>query len=272
MIAFPNAKINLGLRVVARRADGYHNIETLFYPIGLKEALEVIPSAHLKSGYRLFQYGTPVVGDPENNLVVKALKLIAEERKLPAIEIHLLKRIPSGAGLGGGSADAAAMLRLLNDSFHLDFSDDELMARAGRIGADCPFFLLNRPAYATGTGNLLEPFALDLKDYAIMVVKPSVTVSTKEAYAMIRPGEPERPLREILNDPPDTWCEQMKNDFEEPIFKKFPEICSIKRQLYEMGAIYASMSGSGAALFGIFRNLPEGKARFRDCFVWRGGM
>lgn len=294
MICFPNAKINLGLHVVSRRTDGYHNLETIFYPIGLKDALEIIPA--LEAGtegftetpvcgsrestatdgspsprkYRFFQTGIPVNGASEDNLVIKALHLITTEKKLPEIDIHLLKKIPSGAGLGGGSSDAAFMLSLLNDCFDLGYTREELMLRATRLGADCPFFILNRPAFATGIGDKLESIEIDLSRYTFLLVKPDIMVSTKEAYAMITPRKPELSLKEIIRKPPETWRELLKNDFEPPVFKKFPEICRIRQQLYEMGALYASMSGSGSAVFGLFENEPDWKGTFDGHFVWKG--
>lgn len=289
MICFPNAKINLGLHVVSRRTDGYHNLETIFYPVGLKDALEIVPAQEGTTEvpeftgstgvtaaddtpsprqYRLFQTGIPIEGDPENNLVIKALKLVATEKKLPEIDIHLLKKIPSGAGLGGGSSDAAFMLNLLNETFDLGYSKEELMVQAARLGADCPFFILNRPAFATGTGDELEPIELDLGNYTLLLVKPDIMVPTKEAYAMIIPRKPDLPLKEIVRKPPETWRELLKNDFETPVFKKFPEICRIRQQLYEMGAVYASMSGSGSSVFGLFEKKPDWQGTFDGHFVW----
>lgn len=289
MICFPNAKINLGLHVVSRRKDGYHNLESIFYPIGLKDALEIVPSqeetmevpeftgstgltADDKSSprqYRFFPTGIPIEGSPETNLVIKALNLIAAEKKLPEIDIHLLKKIPSGAGLGGGSSDAAFMLNLLNETFDLGYSKKELISRAARLGADCPFFIFNKPAFATGIGDKLEPIELDVSNYTLLLVKPDIMVSTKEAYAMITPGKPELPLKEIIRRPPETWRELLKNDFESPVFKKFPEICRIKEQLYELGAVYASMSGSGSSVFGLFEKEPDWHGKFGNHSVWR---
>ena len=293
MICFPNAKINLGLHVVSRRRDGYHNLETIFYPIGLKDALEIIPPPPAERDaeverftvnkgsrgmmdefssreYRFFQSGIPIDSAPENNLVIKALNLIATEKKLPEIDIHLLKKIPSGAGLGGGSSDAAFMLNLLNETFDLGYSKEELVLRAARLGADCPFFIMNRPALATGIGDQLEPIELDVSNYQLLLVKPDIMVSTKEAYAMITPRQPGLPLKEIIRRPPEEWRELLKNDFEPPVFKKFPEICRIKKQLYEMGAVYASMSGSGSSVFGLFESEPDWQGKFEGHFVWNG--
>ncbi len=272
MIRFPNAKINLGLHVTARREDGYHDLETIFYPIGMKDALEIIPltdgSATDEEPYRLFQSGITLQGSQEENLVVKAWRLIAAEKQLPPVEIHLLKTIPFGAGLGGGSSDAATMLQLLNDTFSLGYSDSELTARATRLGADCAFFIQNRPALATGIGDILEPVALDLSGMTLVVVKPDVWVSTAEAYAMIRPHQPAMSLREVIALPVSDWKERMKNDFEAPVFKKYPEIWHLKQQLYDHGALYASMSGSGSAVYGLFEVVPDLSGLFNNYFVW----
>ena len=282
MICFPNAKINLGLNIVSKRPDGYHNLETVFYPIGLKDALEIVPS---KSGekYRFFQSGIPIQGHDDDNLVIKALNLISETNEIPPIDIYLLKKIPFGAGLGGGSADAAFMLRLLNDTFQLDYTDEQLMQLAAKIGADCPFFIKNRPAFAMGIGDKLEEIAVNLNDYYIVLVKPPIAVPTKDAYAMIEPQQPEVSLKEIVQQPVSEWKNAMKNDFEVPVFKKYPEICAIKNRLYELGAVYASMSGSGSSVFGIFRRgepvrllsgaeicSPSIEQHFSEYFVWSG--
>jgi len=300
MICFPNAKINLGLHIVSRRQDGYHNLETVFYPIGLKEALEIVPtipygsSASGRPGmsytspaphtgnlpatsdtapaparpYRFFQTGNVIQGSEEDNLVIKALKLMTAGHDIPDIDIHLLKKIPSGAGLGGGSSDAAFMLRLLNDNFSLGYSDRELAHLGAQLGADCPFFIHNKPAFATGIGDVLEPLDIDLSNLFFVLVKPEITVSTREAYAMITPHKPEVSLKEIVKKPLSEWKEQMKNDFETPVFKKYPEICTIKQQLYDLGAVYASMSGSGSSVYGFFQTEPDLKEMFNHHFVW----
>jgi 4-diphosphocytidyl-2-C-methyl-D-erythritol kinase len=281
MICFPNAKINLGLNIVSKRPDGYHNLETVFYPIGLKDALEIVPSMSVaersrsaRNQYRFFQSGIHIQGDDDDNLVIKALNLMSEEQEIPPIDIHLLKKIPFGAGLGGGSADAAFMLRLLNDTFQLNYSDERLMQFAVKLGADCSFFIKNRPAFATGIGDELEEIDVNLDDYFFVLVKPPIAVSTKEAYAMIVPQQPEISLKEIVQQPISEWKKVMKNDFEVPVFKKYPEIGVIKNRLYELGAIYASMSGSGSSVFGIFRRgesacSPKIEKHFEDCFVWK---
>lgn len=288
MICFPNAKINLGLDIVSKRADGYHNLETVFYPIGLKDALEIVPFDNSDDdtdfssirankserqsvptdGYRFFQTGIEIQGNADDNLVIKALKLISTEKKIPDIDIHLLKKIPFGAGLGGGSADAAFMLRLLNETFSLGYSDTELENRAAKLGADCAFFIKNKPAFATGIGNQLEEMELDLSRYFFALVKPDIFVPTKDAYAMVSPQTPETSLREIIQLPVAEWKGQMKNDFEPSVFKKFPEICNIKQKLYDLGAVYASMSGSGSSVYALFEEKTDVKNQFPNCFVW----
>ncbi len=269
MICFPNAKINLGLNIVSRRSDGYHNLETIFYPIDLKDGLEIIES-NSEEKYRLYQTGVNLEGEPSNNLVIKALDLIRAHTKtnIPNIDIHLLKKIPTGAGLGGGSSNAAFMLKLLNDTYNQDLSDEELCKIALQIGADCPFFIRNKPAFASGIGEKLEPVDIDLSEMYMLIVKPEIFISTKEAYSMISAKKPELSLKEIVKRPLSEWKELMKNDFEYPIFKKYPQICKIKQQLYELGATYASMSGSGSSLFGIFKEKPDFHNMFNNYFVW----
>lgn len=266
MICFPNAKINLGLNIVSRRANGYHNLETVFYPIGLKDALEIVPS---ESGepYRFFQTGNEIKGNVDDNLVIKALKLISQEKEIPPIDVHLLKKIPFGAGLGGGSSNAAFMLKLLNETFSLGYSEIDLIRLAAQLGADCPFFIINKPAFATGIGEELEEIELDLSNYVFVLVKPDVFVSTKDAFAMITPTQPEISLKEIIKQPVSEWKELMRNDFEASIFPKYPEIGEIKQKLYDNGAIYASMSGSGSSVYGFFEKDID--IRFDNCFVWK---
>lgn len=257
MITYPNAKINLGLNIVEKRPDGYHNLETVFYPINLQDALEVTALAG-EEDYALTVSGTPIEGDAESNLVVKAYKLLKQDfPKIPAIDIHIYKHIPTGAGLGGGSADAAFMIKLLNEKFKLGISIEKMEEYAAKLGADCAFFVQNKPVFASGIGNLFEPIQLSLKGYYIVLVKPDIFVSTKDAFANITPKKPKTSLKEIIRMPVETWRATMKNDFEESVFQKFPEIAAIKDKLYDMGAIYASMSGSGSSVFGIFREQVE---------------
>ena len=267
MITYPNAKINLGLNIVEKRPDGYHNLETIFYPINLQDALEVTKLEGEKE-YELTLSGTPIEGDPEQNLVVKAYRLLKEDYPdMPSVDIHMYKHIPTGAGLGGGSADAAFMIKLLNDKFHLDLSVEKMEEYAAILGADCAFFIKNKPVFATGIGNVFEPVQLSLKGYYLVLVKPDIFVSTKDAFSFIQPKKPEYSLKEIIRMPIETWRATMKNDFEDSVFQKFPEIAAIKDKLYDMGAVYASMSGSGSSVFGIFREQVEFVDEvFNGCF------
>lgn len=269
MICFPNAKINLGLNIVSQRNDGFHNLETIFYPINLKDGLEIINSESQEQ-YQFFQTGIKIDGDPSTNIVIKALELVKNHSKIniPNIDIHLLKKIPTGAGLGGGSSDAAFMLKLLNEAYKLGIPNNELIELALQIGADCPFFLYNKPAFASGIGNQLEPIDLDLSGMYLLIVKPDVFISTKEAYSMVSPKSPTLSLKEIVTRPLYEWKELMKNDFEDPIFKKYPQICKIKQQLYDLGATYASMSGSGSSLYGIFNVKPDFQNLFNNHYTW----
>lgn len=268
MICFPNAKINLGLNIVSKRPDGYHNIETVFYPIPVKDALEAVPAPALSFS----QTGIAVDAPAEKNLVMKAYRLLETVASLPPLEIHLLKSIPFGAGLGGGSADAAFMLTLLNQIGRLGLSETELEDLAARIGADCPFFIRNRPVFATGTGNVFQPVDLSLTGYHLCLVKPDVSVSTPEAYARVTPAAPALSLKEIIRRPVSEWKETMVNDFEASVFPRFPEIRRLKEKLYESGALYASMSGSGSSVFGLFAQATcfNEQSLFPGCFVWEG--
>ena len=267
MITFPNAKINIGLQVTERRPDGYHNLDTVFYPIPTHDALEVIVAEGADYDCRLHLSGVEIEGDTDNNLVVRAYRLLAADYTLPAVDVYLHKHIPTGAGLGGGSADASYMLRLLNEMCALGISDEELEAYAARLGADCPFFIKNTPVYATGIGNEFHPIALDLSGWHIVVVKPNVFVSTKEAYSMVHPEKPEVTLDKKIVRPIEEWRETVSNDFEKGIFAIHPELADIKNRLYELGAVYAAMSGSGSALYGLFAKPVEGVERcFEGCF------
>jgi 4-diphosphocytidyl-2-C-methyl-D-erythritol kinase len=250
MICFPNAKINLGLHILSKRTDGYHNLETVFYPVGMCDALEIVSAENGKTTFS--QTGINIDGKPEDNIVLKAYNLLKKDYDLPEIAIYLRKQIPVGAGLGGGSSDAAFMIKLLNDFAGLKLSIEQMEEYAGRIGADCPFFIQNKPIFAEGTGNVCSPVSISLKDYKIIIKKPSVSVSTKEAYAQVKPQQPAIPLKEIIRLPINEWKNHLINDFEPGVFAQYPEIAEIKQQLYAEGAIYASMSGSGSAVFGIF--------------------
>lgn len=264
MIVFPCAKINLGLNIVSKREDGYHNLETVFYPIPLYDALEIkymdekFPS---DTACDLKVTGNAVDCDEQKNLVVKAYHILAADYQLQRIHTHLYKHIPSQAGLGGGSSDAAFMIRLLDERFRLNIGNPEMERYAAQLGADCAFFIEAEPAYAEGIGDVLMPADGpdgNLHGYYLCVVKPDVAVSTKEAYSAITPKKPAKSCRDIVRQPIETWKEELVNDFEEPIFKMHPELEAIKQKLYDQGAVYASMSGSGSALYGIFKKEPKG--------------
>ena len=267
MITFPNAKINLGLRITERRPDGYHNLETIFYPIHLEDALEVVPLKDNKQEYDLKITGTPIDGTPEDNLVVRAYRLLKQDFDLPPIHIYLYKHIPLGAGLGGGSSDAAFMIKLLNEKFALGMTTGQMEAYASRLGADCAFFIQDRPVLATGIGNEFTPIDLSLKGMYIVLVKPSVSVSTREAYAGVTPQRPDVPLTTLIRRPIEEWRDCIANDFEPSVFRAYPEIAAIKDKLYDMGAVYASMSGSGSTVYGIFReSVPYVDEHFGEHF------
>lgn len=268
MITFPNAKINLGLNIVEKRPDGYHNLETIFYPINLQDALEVTRRENNDKEYTLHISGSPLEGEPEDNLVVKAYKLLKKDYPgLLPVDIHMYKHIPAGAGLGGGSSDAACMIKLLNDKFSLGLSTERMEEYAVKLGADCAFFIRNKPVFATGIGNLFEPVELSLKGYHIILIKPDIFVSTRDAFAEIKPVRPAVSLKEIVKQPMETWKNSMKNDFEDSVFKKFPGIAAIKDELYDLGAVYAAMSGSGSSVYGIFKAPIENvEDKFCGCF------
>jgi 4-diphosphocytidyl-2-C-methyl-D-erythritol kinase len=266
MICFPNAKINIGLFVTEKRKDGFHNIETLFYPVPLCDALEIFPSGKLS----ISQSGSLIPSDPDDNLAVIAYREMLKKYDFPPVDIFLRKMIPTGAGLGGGSADAAFMLKLIRQLYDIETSDEELEEIASTIGADCPFFIKNKPVTATGTGNIFLPSELSLKDYIIYVVKPPFNVSTKEAYSMIKPATPSFRLEYLPSVPVPEWKEIVKNDFEQVIFDKYPAVKEIKDIMYEEGAEYASMSGSGSAVYGLFQTAVS--LDFPGCFVWKGTL
>ena len=273
MITFPNAKINFGLHVVEKREDGYHNIETCFYPISLHDALEIVPA----SEFSFTQVGLSLNSSLSDNLVMKALNLYKKLYDVPTLSVYLKKAIPFGAGLGGGSADAAFMLKLLNTYTSQNLHDDELTKMAVEIGADCPFFIKNKPIIASGIGNIFDSTDLlfgvasslrrTLPGYILYIIKPDIFVSTKEAYSSIIPAKPSIPLREILQMSVKEWKQYLTNDFEPVIFQKYPIIAEIKAYLYAQGAVYAAMSGSGSAVFGLFEN--EVNISFPDCFIWK---
>ena len=260
MISFPIAKINLGLNVVEKRPDGYHNLQTVFYPVPIKDALEVqVMDEAFPSDYDcdLKVTNITIEGDEQRNLVVRAYQVLKQDfPTLPRIHTHLWKGIPTQAGMGGGSSDCAYMMLLLNQQFQLGLTDEQLIEYAAKLGADCAFFILSRPCYAEGIGEKLQPINLSLSGYYIAVVRPDIPVPTKEAFSRIRPHYPTQNCRETVMQPIDTWRDTLINDFEESVFALHPEIGDIKQRLYDMGATYAAMSGSGSALFGLFKKQP----------------
>lgn len=249
MVIFPNCKINLGLHITGKRPDGFHELETVFYPVQLKDIVEVVTSTEFK----FESSGLSIPGDSTNNLCLKAYHLLKQDfPHLPPVHMHLHKIIPMGAGLGGGSADGAFVLRLLNEKYQLNISSQQLIDYAAKLGSDCPFFILNKPAFASGRGELLEPIALDLSSYTFVLVHPGIHVNTKWAFEQIQPKVPTISIKEIIQLPIEEWKLYLQNDFEAPIINQHTEIAEIKSALYADGAIYASMSGSGSSVFGIY--------------------
>lgn len=267
MIVYPNAKINIGLRILSKRADGFHNIETCFYPLSLCDILEFTET----SGETEFtSSGILIPGVNLENICVQAWNLLHDEYKIPAVKIHLHKVIPIGAGLGGGSADGAFMLKSLADYFGLEIEKVKLFELAGKLGSDCSFFLLNSPAIGTGRGEVLKSINIEFKNYKIVLVNPGIHVSTALAYSGVTPKEPLNKLENLINLPVELWQENISNDFEEGVFKEFPRIEETKNQLLKMGAVYAAMSGSGSSVFGFFKGeLPEKlESHFDNYFIY----
>jgi len=292
MVSFPHCKINLGLRILRKREDGYHDLESVFYPLPVEDVLEInlinersqesgvgsrepmqntethsplttrqpdgqahhSPTWLLDTGtFRYNQTGLEIDGNPEDNLCTKAYYLLKKEFPLlPSIQMHLHKNIPMGAGLGGGSADAAFVLKQLNEKFNLNLTIDQLVAYALQLGSDCPFFIIDKPCWATGRGELLEPLQLDLSAYSFMIVSPGIHISTSWAFSLIKTSSFSLSIKEIIQQPVKTWKEELVNDFETPVFNKHPEIKLIKEVLYQKGALYASMTGSGSSVFALF--------------------
>lgn len=276
MIAYPCCKINLGLNIVNKRKDGYHNIETIFYPVPLHDVIE-INKMH-EDFPSMLNCDIKVTGtylnncEDKDNLVVKAYNLLAKRFYLPRIHAHLYKQIPSQAGLGGGSADAAYMIKMLNEHFQLKISNDEMQQLAAKLGADCAFFINAKAAFATGIGNELTPIKTEinaLKGCYLTLIKPDIAISTAEAYSNIKPQQPKKCCKDIISQPISTWKEELKNDFEEPLFTKYTELKDIKKRLYEEGALYAQMSGSGSTIFGIFDKKPKNVEQiFKGNFIY----
>ncbi|MBS1505739.1 MAG: 4-(cytidine 5'-diphospho)-2-C-methyl-D-erythritol kinase [Bacteroidetes bacterium] len=268
MVSFPHCKINLGLHVVAKRSDGFHDIETCFYPVPRTDMLEVIRAAEFSVDYS----GIAVPGRAEDNLCIKAYQLLKKDFELSPVKIHLHKSIPMGAGLGGGSSDAAFTLRTLNSLFHLHLNAEQLQNYAAQLGSDCAFFLEDKPKIGTGRGEVLTAAQLELGGWFLVLVKPDVHVSTAEAYAGITPAKPEISVQEIVRLPVGQWKDKLVNDFEKTIFKKYPQIQGAKEKLYSLGATYACMSGSGASVFGLFEKPVDLKQDFPGMDYWSGEL
>jgi 4-diphosphocytidyl-2-C-methyl-D-erythritol kinase len=261
MVTFPNCKINLGLHVLEKRSDGYHNLETVFYPVQLRDALELIQKE--SQSVELSMSGSPVDGQQDDNICIKAYQLLRKDfPDLLPVQIHLHKAIPMGAGLGGGSADGAFTLKLLNKKFSLGLSEKQLADYALQLGSDCPFFIINKPCYASGRGEIFETIKLDLTAFKFFIVYPAIRISTGWAFENIKPAFPRKSIKEIIQQPVESWKEKLINDFEESVFRQYPEIKMIKDELYNAGAVYASMSGSGSAMYGIFKKGNDIKLSF----------
>ncbi len=257
MILFPNCKINLGLHVTRKRDDGYHDLETVFYPVQLRDALEMI-RLDTETGIGFTQSGIEIQGDATSNLCIKAYHLLRKDiPNLPGVKAHLHKAIPIGAGLGGGSADGAFALVLLNRLLQLNLPKEQLLKYALQLGSDCPFFLNNTPCLATGRGEQMKPLSLDLSDYVFVIVNPGIHISTADAFAGIKPSNDRRPLEEIIQLPVADWKELLVNDFEKSIGERYPQIQEIKEKLYGAGAAYACMTGSGSSVYGLFKKGTE---------------
>lgn len=284
MVVFPNVKINIGLFVTGKRPDGYHNIESIFYPVNWNESLEILSDSGKtaedygalgfaqSSNVKFFYYHNEIPGSAEDNMCIKVFKLVEEWYNLPPTEIHLLKTLPIGAGMGGGSADAAFTLRALKDFYELTISDFEAKELLAKVGSDCPFFWNNKPAFVFGRGEKMRPIELDLSEYHIALVNPGIHISTKEAYAGITPQNPPIDLGMLEFLDVESWKESVRNDFEDSIFPNYPVLAEIKQQLYDLGAVYASMTGSGSTLYGLFKNEVKLPKDWKDYQCWTGKM
>jgi 4-diphosphocytidyl-2-C-methyl-D-erythritol kinase len=267
MLDFPNAKINLGLFITSKRADGFHNLVSCFYPIKWCDALEILPA----DAYQFNTTGLPVPGDAESNLCLKAYRLLEKDYQLPPVHLHLHKIIPMGAGLGGGSSDAAFTLQILNKIFDLRLSSDVLQDYARQLGSDCAFFIANKPVLAVEKGDVFEPIELDLTGYSCVVVYPGLHITTAEAYSKVIPQEPATDIRFVLKQDVKTWKDVLYNDFETSLFPTYPQLSELKNNLYEAGAAFASMTGSGSAVYGLFKGEVPANLVFPDNYlVWKG--
>lgn len=267
MIDFPPVKINLGLSVIYRRPDGYHHLESVFYPVPWCDVLEVIAMGN--QAFAFSSTGLTIPGPSEKNLCYKAWALLKQDFQLPPIQAHLHKILPMGAGLGGGSSDGATMLKLINESASLNLDADQLEAYAAQLGSDCPFFIQSKPRYVSGRGEVLQEINLSIEGMHILIVMPPVSVGTAEAYSWISPAEPAHRVMDVIVEAPETWRGRLVNDFEKPVSDRHPVISQIRDNLYQMGAVYAAMSGSGASVFGLFRQEPD-TTLFSSFTHWKG--
>jgi 4-diphosphocytidyl-2-C-methyl-D-erythritol kinase len=278
MICFPNAKINLGLHIINKREDGFHNIETVFYPVNCCDMLEVVVSSTIlgqSNKVEFFSDGLKIEGDIHDNLIVKAYHLLDADFNFPAVQFFLYKNIPMGAGLGGGSSDAAFAIKLLNDKFELNLSISQMQNYASQLGSDCAFFIENKAAYAFGRGSELENFNLDLSNYVIALIAPPIHSNTALAYKNVfKRGElkEDYSLKKLLQQPIENWKQIIENDFEKTVFETIPQLPIIKQQLYDCGALYASMSGSGSCMFGIFNHQPKLTNELNEWVVYSGKL
>lgn len=255
MVIFPNCKINLGLNIIRKREDGYHDLETIFYPLPFCDALEIIthPESHSAHPVQFSATGIKIDGPEEGNLCIKAYHLLKKDSpQLPAIKMHLHKAIPMGAGLGGGSADGAFTLLLLNKKYQLNLPTDQLVNYALQLGSDCPFFIINKPCFGKGRGEVLEEINLPLSPYKLIIVNPGIHINTGWAFSQIVPAKPLQSIKEIIQQPIETWKHTLINDFEKAVLLQYPQLQIIKDQLYSKGAVYAGISGSGSTFFGFF--------------------
>ncbi|MFN4145626.1 MAG: 4-(cytidine 5'-diphospho)-2-C-methyl-D-erythritol kinase [Runella sp.] len=268
MVVFPNAKINIGLKITEKRTDGFHNIASCFYPVGWSDVLEIVPAEN----FEFSSSGIPIPGDSSQNLCVKAYQLLQKDFDLPPVQMHLLKIVPIGAGMGGGSSDAAFALKLLNAYFSLAISDEKLKNYARQLGSDCAFFIQNKPTFCYEKGDQFEDISLSLKGKHIVLVYPNLHISTAEAYAHVKPQIPTTDLRKSLQKPLTEWYSEIHNDFEEGLFARYAILPQIKNRLYDLGAIYASMTGSGSTIYGIFEKEPDLHNIFAAHTVWKGEL
>lgn len=267
MICFPNAKINFGLHVLAQRRDGFHAIETIFFPIGLCDVLEAVESETL----RFKVTGRKIGGGLNQNSCIRAYQLLKKDFAIPPVNVHLHKIIPIGAGLGGGSSDGAFFIRLLNELFDLRISEKKMKHYAAQLGSDCSFFIRNTASFAFERGDKLEPFEIHLEKYHLVVVFPEIHINTALAYSGVVPKKDALPLKDVISNlPVERWKNKIKNDFENVVFPRFHEVKKIKDKMYSLGAVFASMSGSGSSVFGIFDEKKPLKQYFGNHFVWEG--